>query len=406
MSLREAAGEGCSISFLSRIESGQRVPNPTIVDSLATRLGVAVEDLVGRAGRAGVDRLRLDAAELSARLGDDGAEAELEALRSLAAASGDRAAESRVLEALGLLALEQRRDQRAAELLSQALEVGVAVSPRERPGLYRALGRAYAGMGDLVRAIAVLGDAFDHVAADPTDPALMTSFGTYLANAYADAGRYGDAEYALSRIVSHERELAPGNALRLEWALARTYLEQGRLAIAECYIHRVMTRVEAADNQAQLGQAHLLLGRVLTDQGRLEEASAQLDASQDLLASVAAVEYVPLLIDRARIALAQGELDQAEEDLRQALSRTEATEPGHAGAIYGLLGEVALARGELDEARSLCQEALAQLAEPYAARHSHRIWTTLARVEESAGDLPAALAAYKARDAAGAPVSN
>jgi len=400
MSLRGTAFPGCTASYLSRVEAGLRVPSPAVVTALAARLGVDPEDLLGRALGHGVDATRLAAAEIAARLGDPGAPVELEALLAEANARNDLRARSQILEALGLIELEHRSDERAAALLQSAVDVDVPTGPRTRPALHRALGRAYAGIGDLSRSIAVLSAAFDDAAADPPDPALMTLFGTYLANAYTDADLFGEAEATLSRVVRHEPALAPGNVLRLEWAIARTYIEQGRLAIAETYVRRVLARIDAAEHEELTGQARLLLARVLADQGRLDEAATNLDETERLLASAPAVELTVLSLDRARIALARGNSDEAEGHLRQALARTESTEPGHAGVAYGLMAEVELARGNLDEARFLCRQALELLDGTATPRYADRVWDTLAEVEERAGDLEAALAALRARSTA------
>ncbi|WP_256510311.1 helix-turn-helix transcriptional regulator [Crossiella sp. SN42] len=44
---RDLAGEGLSSSYLSRLESGQRMPTPKVVEQLAARLGVAAESFAG-----------------------------------------------------------------------------------------------------------------------------------------------------------------------------------------------------------------------------------------------------------------------------------------------------------------------------------------------------------------------
>jgi tetratricopeptide (TPR) repeat protein len=345
----------------------------------------------------GVDAGRLAAAEIAARMGDPGASLELEALLVQAIARGDQPARSQILEALGLIELGYRRDHRAAALLQAAVDVDVPAGPRVRPALHRALGRAYAGMGQLTRAIGVLAAAFDDAAADPVDPALMTLFGTFLANAYTDAGLFGEAETTLARVVRHRPDLAPGNIVRLEWAIARTYVEQGRLGIAETYVRRVLDRVDLAEHGELAGQARLLLARVLADQGRLDEAAHDLDEAGLLLASAPAVELAALSLDHARVALARGRLDEAQGHLRRALDRTGSTEPGQAGVAYGLLAEVELGRGNLDEARFLCRRALELLAGTATPRYADRVWEALADVEERAGNLDEALAALRSR---------
>jgi tetratricopeptide (TPR) repeat protein len=355
----------------------------------------------GRTLGLGVDAGRLAAAEIAARMGDPGASLELEALLAQAIVRDDQVARSRILESLGLIELGRRRDHRAAALLQAAVDLEVPAGPRARPALHRALGRAYAGMGDLTRSIAVLSAAFDDAAADPADPALMTLFGTFLANAYTDAGLFGEAEATLARVVRHRRDLAPGNVVRLEWAIARTYVEQGRLEIAETYVRRVLDRVGAGEHGELPGQARLMLARVLADQGRLDEAARDLDEAERLLASAPDVELAALSLDRARVALARGGLGEAERHLRRALDRTGSTEPGQAGVAYGLLAEVELRRGNLEGARFLCRQALELLQGTATPLYADRVWEALADVEDRAGNLPAALAALRSRSTPG-----
>lgn len=397
LSLRETAVPGCSPSYLSRIEAGLRVPSPAVVVALAAKLGVSHQDLLGRSLGHGVDETRLAAADIAARLGDPTASTQCESLLAEAEVRGDLRARSQMLEALGMVALETRHDERAADLLRQALEVDIPTGPRARPALHRALGRAYAGMGDIPRSIAVLSTAFEDASAEPPDPSLMSLFGTYLANAFADGGSFGEAEGVLARVLRHEADLAPGNVVQLEWAIARTYLEEGKLAIAETYIRRVLARIESSEHEGILGQAHLLLARILADQGRFDEATYHFEQTARLLVATATVELAALSLDRARVALARGDIDEAEARLRQALNQTEATEPGHAGTAYGLLAEVELARGNLDEARFLCHQAIDLMTGKLSPIYTDRVKDTLADVEERAGNPAAALAALKSR---------
>jgi tetratricopeptide (TPR) repeat protein len=396
-SLRQMAFAGCSASFLSRVEAGQRVPSPSIVAEMASRFGVPVEQLLGHRLDSRVSERDLVATEVSARLGEEDAEERLETLLTQARRLRDRSAESRILESLGLIALQTRRDAHAVELLEAARAADAATGPRERPALHRALGRAYAGTGDIARAVAGLQAAFDDAATDPPDAALMTLFGTYLANAYTDAGRFSEAEAVLTRVLTFEHELAPGNALRLEWALARTYAEEGKLAIAEAYTRRVLTRLDMTEDAALLGKAHLLLAGVLLDQHRPDDAVPHLDQSEELLTGQAPVDLVRLSLERARVAIANGDVDGAARRAREALDRTECTEPGHAGTAYGILAHVELTRGNLDDARFLCRQAIDLMTGRAPPHYISEVYETLAEIEEQSGDLPAALAALRAR---------
>jgi transcriptional regulator with XRE-family HTH domain len=399
LSLREIAFPGCSPSYLSRVESGDRVASLTILAELARRLDTTVEELLGRSLDGRLSEADLIAAEVAARLGDEGAEEELLALLGGARSLGDERAESRLLESLGLLALDRREDSRAVELLEQARSSHARPNARERPALFRALGRAHAGTGDLIQSAAVLQEAFDEICAAPADVALMVQFGSYLANAYTDRGRFGDAEQVLSRVLRHEQEVDAANLVRLDWALARTYAEQGQSRVAEMYAHRVLARMDRGEELRARGHAHLLIAGVLLDQSLADRATPHLDQAAQLLSTENPVELALLSYERSRAALMQGDLDAAKVNAEEALRLTESTEPGYAGMADALLAEVALADGRLDDARELCQEGIRLMADRATPPHLARAYDTLSRIEEQAGNLEAALEALRSRPA-------
>jgi tetratricopeptide (TPR) repeat protein len=402
LSLRQISFPGCSPSYLSRVESGDRVASLTILAELARRLDTSIEELLGRSLDGRVSEADLAAAEVAARLGDPRAQADLESLLAGARSLSDQRAESRVLEYLGLLALDGGDEARAVELLEQARVCGPTPSARERPALYRALGRAHAGTGDLIQAAAVLQAAFDEVADTPVDAALMVQFGSYLANAYTDRGRFADAEQVLRRVLRHEHEIDAANLIRLDWALARTYAEQGQPRIAEMYANRVLTRMERGEELRAQARAHLLIAGVLLDQGHAADAAGHLDQAAAIVTEEAPVELALLSYERARVALAAGDLAAAKRHAEESVKRTEKAEPGSAGMAYAVLAEVALAQGRLDDARDLSQEAIRLMTDRAAPHYLARAYETLSRIEEGAGNLEAALEALRARPDVGA----
>jgi transcriptional regulator with XRE-family HTH domain len=399
LSLREIAFPGCSPSYLSRVESGDRVASLTILAELARRLETSVEELLGRSLDGRVSEADLVAAEVAARMGEPTAEANLETLLAGARSLGDDRAESRVLECLGLMALDRRDDARSVQLLEEARSSGPRPNARERPALFRALGRAHAGTGDLIQSAAVLQEAFDEVCEAPADVSLMVQFGSYLANAYTDRGRFGDAEHVLSRVLRHEQEVDGANLVRLDWALARTYAEQGQPRVAEMYAHRVLARMERGEELRARGHAHLLIAGVLLDQDEGERATPHLDQAEQLLSAETPVELALLSYERSRAALMRGDVDSAKAHAETSLRRTEGTEPGNAGMADALLAEVALAEGRLDDARSLCLEGIRLMTDRVAPPYIARTYETLSRIEEQAGNLEAALEALRSRPA-------
>jgi transcriptional regulator with XRE-family HTH domain len=399
LSLRQIAFPGCSPSYLSRVESGDRVASLTILAELARRLGTTIEELLGRSIDGRISEGDLAAAEVAARMAAPTADEDIESLLSGARSLGDMRAESRLLEYQGLLALDRREDARAVELLEQARATGPAPTARERPALFRALGRAHAATGDLIQAAAVLQAAFDQVCAAPADPALMVQFGSYLADAYTDRGRFSDAEAVLSRVLRHDGEVDSAHLVQLDWSLARTYAEQGESRVAEMYAHRVLARMERGEELRARGHAHLLIAGVLLDQGQLGEAAPQLDQAERLLTDEAPGELALLSYERGRAALAKGDTAAAGAHAETMRERSIAAEPEYAGMASALLAEVALAEGRLDAARELCEDGIRQMADRAAPPHLARAYDTLSRIEEEAGNLEAALEALRNRPA-------
>ena len=394
LSMKQLAFPGCSAAYVCRIEAGERVPSPRILAELARRLGVTTAELAGRAEGGSIAPARIGLAEMAVRMGSDDAADILEALVEEARACGDLHAHSRAVEGLGQLAIDQRDDERAAALLEEARALEPAATARVRPGLYESLGRAYAGTGDLSRAISVLRSALEETRRPPVDVRGVIRFGVYLASAYTDQGRFADAEAVLADVLDVEAAIAdPVARTRVLWAMARTYAEQGRLRLAERYMGEVVARLEVAEHTLLLGRAHAVLGGIMVDQRR-PEAEQHLERAGELMQAAGAMpELATLSADRGRAALLAGDVEGAREAARRALSETGATEPGVAGSATLVLARAALHDGDLDEARFLCQSAIDLLEHTAAPHYVAEANQVLALVEQRAGNLRAALSA-------------
>lgn len=393
--MKQLAFPGCSPAYICRIEAGERVPSPRILAELARRLGVTTAELAGRAAGGTILPARIGLAEMAVRMGAPDAAEMLEALADEARACGDMHALSRAIEGLGQLAIEEREDERAVGLLEQARAVEPSATARLRPGLYESLGRAYAGTGDLSRAISVLRSALEETRKPPVDARDMIRFGVYLASAYTDQGRFADAEAVLADVLEVEESLGdPIARMRLSWALARTYAEQGRLRLAERYMGEVVGQLQATEHTLLLGRAHAVLGGILVDQRRPAEADAHLERAGELMRDAgAAPELATLSADRGRAALIAGDVEGAREAARRALTETEATEPAVAGSATLVLARAAVHDGELEEARFLCRSAIELLQDTAAPHYVAEANQVLALVEQRSGNLEAALEA-------------
>jgi tetratricopeptide (TPR) repeat protein len=247
------------------------------------------------------------------------------------------------------------------------------------------------------RAIEVLRAALDEALAEPADPGLAVRYGVLLASAQTDAGQTDDAYRTLDSVIGFRDVLSDPVALaRLEWAISRAYAEDGQSELAERYARRVVAALECGEHRQLLGRSHMLLGSILLDREQFGEADAELGQAAEILGRGAPQPELALLdYERGRSALLDGRLDDAGRLARSGLDRTEATEPGTAGMLYMLLAKVALAQGELDEGRRLCQEAAGVLTGTVAVHYLDDVWQTLADIEEKAGNLPGALEALR-----------
>src|SRR5918911_3075578 len=127
LSQKEIAGRGISDSYVSRIESGQKVPSLRVLTHLASRLGVDVEYLEsGRSIPAAKERgLRLADAELELRLNHDLDRAD-SVLRDLLSEDAHDGLEPRIRSALGAVAARRGDYPEAIRQLEAVIESGAA----------------------------------------------------------------------------------------------------------------------------------------------------------------------------------------------------------------------------------------------------------------------------------------
>jgi tetratricopeptide (TPR) repeat protein len=168
------------------------------------------------------------------------------------------------------------------------------------------------------------------------------------------------------------------------------------------YANRVLTRMERGEELRAQGRAHLLMAGVLLDQGQAGDAARHLDQAAAVVSEEAPVELALLSYERARAALAAGDLAAARRHAEASAERTQAAEPGSAGMACAVLAEIALAERRLDDARELCHEAIRLMADRAAPTYVARAYETLSHVEEAAGNLEAALEALRSRPDVGA----
>ena len=121
MTQRDLSFDGCSYSYLARIESGDRRPSPRVLREIASRLGVTRR---GAAGRGLEQRQRsrslevLDAMMMIRLEQYEQAEELLRGVLREAQVDADAERISEAYEGLGLIAARRGRDETALELLT------------------------------------------------------------------------------------------------------------------------------------------------------------------------------------------------------------------------------------------------------------------------------------------------
>jgi tetratricopeptide (TPR) repeat protein len=394
-------GEDVTVSYISRIESGQRRPDGRVLVTLADRLGIPVDSLLADAGddREAALRVEVDFAELSLETGEPQA-----ALERLDVALAERlempsglSQRARVLRARALEAVGEI-DEAVANwegLLaedphgSHALTCGIALS------------RCYRESGDLGRAISVGEDllrGLEERRLGGGDEAVQLT--VTVAAAYFQRG---DTHHAVrmckQAITSAEATGSSRARASAYWNASMMELEQGMVAAAVPLAEKALALLGESRDARNLARLRSQLGimQMQLDPPALAEASRNLhDAEEAMTGSSASV--VDVVRNRVAIARAQlmgGEPHEARETARRSFLETRELAPVLAADALALEGQAAAAEGDADQARALYKEAVLLLTGVGADRDAGQLWLELGALLESVGDVEASRDAYR-----------
>jgi len=397
------AGQDASVAYLSRIESGQRRPGPSLLEALAGRLGVTVDFLV--LGDAWEDsrrlELKLDHAELSL-VGGDAAQALAQAREvldeeGLAVLCGGTV-RARYVEAAALDALGDPAATAAYTALLEsdpdsttALRAATALSRiwRERGQLHRAVSTARAALdalppqergtdeairlsltlaaalytvGQVEEAAAICDDAI--AVAEELDSPLARASAYWNASvmraesgAVDDALRLASTAMHLMESTERIRDIA---RLRnqLAWTMVRVH--PPRLAEAREAAERAVAELEwSAASPADRARNATLLAVVTYLEGDLEEAARQAGAVLDAAVELPFIE-VGALIVQGRVHWALGRHEEARDAYRRAIAVMTGLGADREAATYWFdLATLADEAGLHDEARDAYRRAAA-----------------------------------------------
>ena len=401
----ELGGAQATVSYVSRIESGNRRPDPRVLDAFASRLGVTVEELltdpVSEDERSA--QLAVDYVELSLELGEaQDALTQAERLLEDPGTPGylrERVMflRGRALEALGRL--EDATDAFEA-LRASHPEGGLALQGA------MALSRCYREAGDLGRAISAGETALAAYAERGLaggDEAVQLT--VTVAAAYHERG---DVAYAVrlcrEAAAVAEESGSPRSRASAYWNASVMELEKGAVASAVTMASKALALLSEETDVRGLAGLRSLLGimQLQLDPPELAEALANLTAARDQFAQSGAGQAERLRNDvaLAEAALIAGDAEAARELAATAFEQARSGAPLVAASARALGGQAAAADGDMAAAAEMYKEAVHLLTGVGADRSAGELWLELGGLLESVGEEVMARQAYRSAAAA------
>src|SRR3954452_22789027 len=330
----QLAGEDVSVGYVSRIESGQRRPNSSTLDDLATRLGVPVDHLLRGVTAREYDeiKLTLDFAELSLETGQH-VEAEARAREAVERATvGSQEALAYRGHFLIARALEGQ-----GSLDDAILELEPLVAAKNG-GLLRikaaiALCRCYRESGDLNAAIEV-GERVVHdletSRLDRSDEAVQLV--VTLAGAYFYRGDSSHAVRMCRKAITKAEALdSPAARASAYWNASYFEAEQGSVANAVPLAERALALLSEGQDTRNLARLRNQLGtmQLQLDPPEIEEAQHNLEKAAEELAwsSASPIDVARNTLQRARAHYLEGSLTLAGDMCVGILETTKAEAP-------------------------------------------------------------------------------
>jgi tetratricopeptide (TPR) repeat protein len=383
LSQRQLSFPGCSPAYISRIESGDRIPSLQLLRELGSRLGVTEDFLATGADSPTGSANVLVEAEVELRLGNLE-----EAERAYAAAlesSQNTAVRAGALAGLGQTAFRSGDPKAAIGYFEAALST-YGDGEAAHPELADSLGRSYAMVGELESAIGI----FERCLTDAEkrqDLLLTIQFSVLLGHSMIDIGNFRRAEELLGRALALGSDSQnPSVLAHLYWTQSRLHAERGEAETAARYARRALEVLRLTEDTYRTARAHQLLAHIELDRGNPQEALDLLEEGWPLLeASANGLERAQYRLEEARALARLGRSEEAAALAMQISGLIADAHPEDAARSYSVLAGVFEDLGDRGRAREL-YELAAELLEP---RNPNRflidVYSRLAEIAESEG---------------------
>jgi len=382
LSQRQLAFPGCSPAYISRIESGDRIPSLQLLRELGRRLGVSEDFLATGSDPLERDGIALEA-EVALRLDElELAETIYSKMLDETLDDGDR---TTAHAGLGQVAYRRGDPRLAIEHFEAALELNGG-GEGDLPDVADSLGRSYAMVGELESAIAVFERSL--AAAETRDDQLeRIRFQLLLGDALIDTGNFGRAEEVLAGALAIGKDsINPNVRINLYWTQSRLHAERKDAETAARYARRALEVLRMTEDTYRTGRAHQLLAHIELDRGRAEEALGILDEGWPLLeASGNPLERAQYRLEEARALAKLGRNEEAAALAMQISGIIADAHPEDAARSYSTLGEIYEEMGDRARALELYELAAELLRPTNPNRYLAGIYARMAELYEAEG---------------------
>jgi tetratricopeptide (TPR) repeat protein len=386
LSQRQLAFAGCSPAYISRVESGDRIPSLQLLRELGRRLGVSEDYLATGSDPRERDGRMLEA-EVALRLDD----LELaESLYTTMLDEGPGDAERAVARAgFGQIAHRRGDPGLAIEHFEAAIELSESESLS--PDLADSLGRTYAMVGELEAAFGVFERGLEDAERDH-DAFRAMQFLVLLGHALIEAGNFGRAEELLGRALAIGKDFqSPSARAQLYWTQSRLHAERNEPEPAARYARAALEVLRMTEDTFRTGRAHQLLAHIELDRGKAEEALEILEDGWPLLDSAGnAVERAQYRLEEARALAKLGRKEEAAALAMQISGLIAGAHPEDAARSYATLAEVYEEMDDPARALELYELAADLLRRENPNRYLAGVYARMAELYEAEGKPEAA----------------
>ncbi|MFE2583744.1 helix-turn-helix domain-containing protein [Streptomyces sp. NPDC059378] len=399
---RQLAEPTYTPAYISTLEAGRVRPSDEALRHLAERLGVDFSELAtGRSARLVTDlRLRLTEAQRTLATGEaEEAARRYSALLAEAEPQGPAEVRATALLGLGECGIETGDLVSAREYFERA-EACLAGHPL--PARVPALrGRAVSHYlaGELRYAVYLLESTLDELNRGGLhDPDALLLLYASAIGPYMDMGAHARAAQAAEFALALAPQVAdPALLARMHRSVARTLLAEGRIAEADASLVKAAELYRQLQIRTELANCHWMRGYVCAQNGDLERAEEELrEALAMLSAKRAALYSSQVAVELADVLHRRGRSGEAA-DLLNGVLGDLSPERGavHAAGAHRLLGIIAEDARDTEAAEEHYVRALSLLERAGAAGDLADLCRMLGDLLRRTGRVEAALDAYR-----------